>query len=761
MSVPRRVSLTIILLCVLVAVGSYSAAGFHNNPSWESVLGNNPPGEFSDASINFQDTDVQYKIDFDNNGDNPLSSSSDSLVQIYIDTGNDIGVDRNTYTDGSNTTQNFYENLGTLNADYRVSIGDDTNVVEPWDSATTQFDGSNSENVQVKTVGGSAVVQFDQGAIGSPDEIDYKFVYIDDTSTSVSGGGDYAWAPDSDPSKFDFTEGDTVKVGTLNATVNISNASVADGTDVEFALGDGTDETIDHDSSSNVTQEFSVDSGVFDEEPAGTITVTIDGENYTLDKTKAVDVSEGSTTNVTFEPHERIDVSGEISGLDNEDGSYTINVNNDDDETIATTEAVTFDGTTSSKSYSLNVNATEFLEDSEVAATLDAPPNTISVDSNASFNTTRYNPEDVVRNFTVSPPNQQLNLTASISEANEFNTNKFNLTVTASANTSGTSKNRIDTIKHVIEFDPTQVNVKETTSLVDSGGNETDTRTGDGVHETVVVNASGSPVVSTNGSSVPIYNATFEFVDDFEPLHGDSTSSDNTVDVSITTVEEDETSAFGATRILNGTEEYGNTKDLEFDTSPAGDVSVFNSETKIQFDSTNVEHLTTGGDMVDAPVKFSVDGVTSNDGEIKEIVLKNTRASTEPDTINCENDLDCSGDLEATPGNSTFVDNGSYVSRNIFNITAIPAGDGTEKKVSNPRGPGQEIYKRADVSLDGTDDDTGNVTLSGDVRSILDLRGRTAGELPWGDIESAQHDVNNDGEIDIVDVTIVASEYEP
>jgi len=83
--------------------------------------------------------------------------------------------------------------------------------------------------------------------------------------------------------------------------------------------------------------------------------------------------------------------------------------------------------------------------------------------------------------------------------------------------------------------------------------------------------------------------------------------------------------------------------------------------------------------------------------------------------------------------------------------------------IDNPRGSGGEkIYKRSDVTLNSTTDDTGNVTLDGDIDSVLDKSGTEAeGGLPWGSIENAQHDVNNDGVIDLVDVTIVAQEYEP
>lgn len=773
MSVSRTLGLTLIVLCVLIALGSYSVAGISEPDDWgDNVTGADlpvtDPGKLEEAYINYDEPNIQYRVDFTSADGNPLAGGSNSIVQVYIDTGTEEGIDKDTYTDGG-TTEEFYDNLDNLNADYRISIGDDTNVIEPWDEDTSQFDGSNSERVAVEnsSATNATVTEFEETDIGTPDEINYKFVYINDTSSSISSTDDYTWSPDpnnddEESIRFTFEDGgETVPVGTINATINISNTPVADGTNVEFSLSDGTQEPIDHNTDNNITREFSVNSNEFVGDADDSITATIEGENYTLDKEKTgIGVTEGKVTSVTFEPHELINISGEISGLGGAEGTYSIGVENDDGE-VATTGEVSFTEGEATSEYGLDVNATKFTDNGEIVATLDAPPNTISADSNTSFNTSRYNPDDITQNFTVNPPNQQLDLTTNISEANEFTENGFNITVNASANASGTSENRIDTIKHVIEFDPAQVSVTGNTSLVEDNGNETSTRSGDGVFETVVVNTSGGPVVGENGTSVPIYNLTFEFEEDFEPDHGDGVGSENTVPVSVTTVDED-TSEFGATRILNGTEEYGNTKELEFDADEPGDVDVFNSETKIEFDTEDVVHLTTGGDMVGAPVKFDVEGVTSNDGTIKEIVLYNNRTDTEEDTIDCGGDPDCDGQLRTTPSDSTFIDNGTYVSRNIFDIKAVPVKDGDNVTVNNPRGDGQEIYKRADVSLDGPDDDTGNVTLSGDVRSILDLRGQTAaGGLPWGDIEAAQHDVNNDGEIDIVDVTIVANEYEP
>jgi hypothetical protein len=407
-----------------------------------------------------------------------------------------------------------------------------------------------------------------------------------------------------------------------------------------------------------------------------------------------------------------------------------------------------------------------------VVASLEADdnPNIIENDSdtNKIFSTARYNPSNIKVDFTVKGPSQSLSLTTNVSNINEFENHRFNLTVNASVDSGG---DRIDTLKHVIEFDQSQIQVVNHEPLISSIGNITDTESADGVHETFIVNSnnqSSVPVVKSGASDVQVYNITFEVVDDLDPDQGDSASSENSIPIDgIRTAKNTETE-LGRTRMVNSTPGDNTVKELEFTTDAPSTVNVYDTETVIDPFAGDVNHLTTGGDMVDAPMKFNIpDGaVTSNDGKIDRIVLRNNDTNTVVDKEVCNGDAVCGGDLEDVPSNSTFLNNGSYVSKNRYNITAVPVGDGSNVTVENPRGieseTGQEIYERADVTTNDVANDTGNVTLGGDVLSILELRGQeAAGGLPWEDIENAQHDVNNDGVIDIVDVTIVADEYEP
>lgn len=759
MSVARKLSLTIIVLCVLIATGSTAVAG-------DTVIGDdlpNPPSDLKNASINYEENSgtLEFLINFTSS--TPADPLTNNITQIYIDTGTSTGIDDSTYS-GSGTTATFYDNLDNLDADERVSVGDNTNVVTPWDPDTSQFDGTSSDEVVLDqtTSRADALVQVSVGDIKNPDVIDYKFVYID-TRNGIEDTNDYTWAPDPDDSeeeslRFSFQDdGGTVPVGTINATINVSNTPVADDT-VEFSLSDGTTRTVDPTGTDNITQEFGVNADDFNGGTEDTISATIDGANYTLAATKTnIQVTEGSVTNVTFEPHELINVSGEISGLSGKSGTYTIDVQNNNGETIASTGAVAFDGTSAKKVYNITgINATRLTDGGEVVASLNAGPNTITNDSATVFSTTRYNPDDKRVDFTVSPPDQKLTLSANISEADEFTTDRFNLTVEASA----TGSKEIDTIKHVIEFDPAQVIVVDNQTLVGSN-NATDfqNRSEEGEFETVITNTSGDPVVAAGASNVPIYNLTFKFASGFEPPEGDDTS--DSVNVALSTLSNDASKIEG-TRLINKTDT--GTKELKFTSTPDS-IDVYNSETVIEPFGAAVTHLTEGGDMVGAPVKFDIPAgaVTSNSGEIKKIILNNSRTDAVDDTIDCGGASTCEGGvLKDTPSNSTFVDNGTYVSKNIYNITAITAGNGSNVTVEDPRGAGEKIYKRADVTLNSAPNDRGNVTLGGDVDSILNLRGQqAAGGLPWGDIREAQADVNNDGVIDIVDVTIVSDEYSP
>lgn len=776
MSVARKLSLIVVMLCVLMAVGSTAVAAesIDEPDNWGgTVIGSELPGpneadDLKNASINYNETGgfLQFRINFtDDAPANPLSSN---ITQIYIDAGAG-GIDDDTYP-GSGTTATFYDNLDTLNADERITVGDGTSVVSPWNEPTSGFDGTKSEKVVVKLKEDYAVVQVAVEDIDNPDDIDYKFVYID-TRNGIENTDDYTWAPDpnnddDETLRFSLTgTGDTVPVGTINATVNISDTPAAADTDVEFSLNGGTPESKSLNGDNNVSKIFSVDSGEFDGDTDDTITATIDGENYTLDKTKdKIDVSEGSVTNVTFNPYELINVSGEVSDTVGGSG-YTIELQDSDGDPVGTAKT----GTGSGEYEFVGVSTAKFASGGEVVASLNSE-DTVNViendsDTNRKFSTSRYHPSDVEVNFTIKGPTQDLSLATNVSSLNEYNKDRFNLTVDASVDADG---DRIDSFKHVIEYDPAQITVVQHTPLVSSTGNVTDTMTEDGLYETFIYNTnneSGEPVIEEGATDYPVYNITFELTGSVDPPQGDSASSENTVPIDMTTIKNTETEV-GKTEMVNSTAENDEpVKRLEFATDAPGTVDVFDTETVIEPFALSVEHLTDGGDMVGAPVKFNIPAgaVTSNNGKIDRIVLRNNDTNTVVDKIDCKDDASCGGSLKhSSPSNSTYNGSG-YITRNRYNITAVPVDPGSNVTAEIPRGMGgQKIFKRADVTVADVSGDSGNVTLGGDVLSVLELRGsEVTGELPWTSNDKAKHDVNNDGVIDIVDVTIVANEYEP
>lgn len=757
MSTVLRRSLILLVALVIVATLVPSAAVAADTIDFD---GDKEP--FDSATIEEDSGDIKFNITFTKNND--LSSN---ITDIYVDTGNPEGINDETFADSGGETAKFWENLGDLDADYRIAIGDGTNVVEPWDEETSQFDGSSSAEIEVVEQKDSyVVVRVDEADIGAPDTIDYKFAYID--GGGIEDESSYTWAPDSSLRR-NLEEGETVNTGVINATINVSDAPVDGDAEIVISTSDGQEqnqEDIEVDGNNNISAEFTVDESDFSGD--GDVTAEINGENYTLDNTEAVEVTEGNTKKVIFEPHRLIEVSDEVTG-ENED--YTVELRDNDGNTIDAEAVFNED------SYNFSgVNATKLVDGGEVEASLDDETslNSISPQSQAIDRVDRYNPSDIVNEaneFDIQPPTERINIKTNISEANISDTSRFNLTVNASA----AGDDRVDAVKHVLEFNPDQIVYQDTEYQISLIGNRTDIRESEaGQIETVIVNASGGPVISEGSEDVTLFNMSFRFESEFEPDQSDSANTENSEIVELETVTD--TADIEGSRLINSTDSKISTdlnekdvKELKFETDTT-EVDVFNPKTVIEFEQADVDHLTSSGDMVGAPVRFEVEA-GSNEGEISKIVLNNTRNGEVPDEssdesqfIDCEGLSTCDGTLAHVPQDDTFIDNGSYATKSVYDITVVPVNDasrgviGDNKTVSDPRGGnGEEIYKRGDVTLDDVPNDRGNVTLDGDVESILDKRGIETIDTN----EDSQHDVNNDGVVDLVDVTIVAQEYEP
>ena len=747
MSTLRKITLTLVVLCaVAITVPSVAVAADIEEPdNWGEEVFNyskttpsdaDPPGDLEAAFISYDKTDetVQFRINFTNEApQNPMSSN---ITQIYIDSDLDseTGLNNETYTDGGDA-ERFYNNTDNIGADYRVSIGAGTDLVAPWDEGATQFIGGEGESIDVENRNNSVIANVPQSAIDNSNTFDLKFVYLD-TSEEVNDVDDYTWAPDANDeeinsTRFSTESGTVVPQATIEAVINISDDAVDEDASVEFTLDDDSGDPTQREGSvegnNNITETFTVDARDFD--GGETLRAEIDGENYTLDAEKKIpNIEENDVESKVFEPHGLINISGNVSGLSStEGGEVTISVNKtENNEATIADQTIEFDGESDEAPYQFTLNATNFTDGGVVEAELDAGLNTISGDSNTSFNTSRYNPTDKTQDFTVNNVGQTLSLETNLSEVDVFTDNGFNITVNASSD--GTNGEEINTARHRIEYDTDQLSISNIEYLVSA--NTFDAESKSYGHEIVATNQ--SPLVNP-GSSKNLYNITFKLNETVGPNQG--------ANVNVTPTTRDDTRLFNSS---------SSDRELDFDKS-AETVTVTNSETRIQNSDLNVTNLTVGGNMVGAPTKFDVEVTSVNDGELANITLYNERTDSVSGTIDCDSESECSGTLSDTPSSSTYLGSAlDYEAKQRYNITAYPSSAGdqvvTNKSVT--------VYKEADVNGDG------EVDIE-DIRHIVNNRDQVAeGGLPWdNDAAGARSDVNNDGVVDIVDITIVTEEY--
>jgi len=741
MSAIRKITLAIVVLCIAaITVPSAAAAAEIDEPAdWGDEVFNysgdgHSPGDLEAAFINYdQQKDViQFNITFNDSA--PNNPMTDNITQIYIDEDLDsgTGLNNNTYTDGANA-EKFYNNTDNLGVDYRVSIGAQTDLVAPWDQDATQFIGGEGQVIDVEKKSKSVVANVPRSAINNTDAFALKFVYVD-TSGEITDEDDYTWAPDAKDTEINSTrfnvEDGTVPQATVEAVINVSDDAVDKDATVNFELEDDAENTVQRageiTGNNNITETFTVNAENF-EDGDGTLRAEINGTNYTLSSQKSLGDLTGSDVTKVFEPHERIKISGSVSGLADTEGNVTISVNRtENDELTVADETIQFSNE-SSKDYEFTLNATNFTDGGVVVAELDAGLNTIAPDGDAEFNTNRYNAGDKTQNFTVSEVGQKISLKTNLSKPDVFDHNGFNITVNASSDAENGEK--IDSIRHRIDYNTSQLSVSNVTYLVNSP--DTSTHIGKNYgHEVILANGSG---LVDNGSTKSLYNITFKYEAD-DPDQGE------TVDVSPSTRND--------TRLFNSTRTDDNVKPLEFSKS-ADTVRVTNSETEIRESDVTVDRLTAGGNMVGAPTEFDVNVTSSNDGELKNITLYNQKTDSINDTVDCEGKSECSGTLSDVPSRDTFQSgNTTYQSKQRYNITAYPGSAGDSVVKIQPT----NIYKQGDVNGDGN--------VNGlDISHIVNNRGKIADESPWKNKEAARSDTNNDGVVDIVDITIVTEYY--
>jgi hypothetical protein len=612
-----------------------------------------------------------------------------------------------------------------------------------------------------------AVVQVNRDTLDNPGEFDLKFTYLETPVSDWENPSNYIWAPDSDISGIDadvirVTDNEAGKTATLTTEVDFGSAPVNDAASVEFSLTDDSD-TVTTDTiedvegnleSDTLTKQFTIDPSNFNGD--GELAVElVNGENYQLDKTKSsLSVPESGTTktfsalelatieaNVTFGGDAVGDDASVEFLLTDEGGTETSIIEDNVDENLDANNNLTQEFT---------VNPNNFNGDGEL--TVD-----VVNSENYPFKKTKNigglsEGENKPRAFEPKNVDYTFELETDKGAPDIASENTFNITVKLD---SDSSKN-IDTVIHTIEFNPEQVDVSSDADVsVDGDYKNDDYSTGgvtvneDNVEVPIV---GGNDTVVKSGSTDTLYTVEFTFVDGLQ----DNIDEGESVDVTPST---------GDDTVLS---DENDNSDLNY-RSTEESVTVSNSETIIE--GADVTHRTSGGNMVGAPTKFQVevDEGDTNGGPLEKIVLNDENG--EITNKSCGGDTTCSAELSYTPTENTTIDQ-SRPTKGL-NITIVPQGKGDEFVITGDQGTVDfaesdseygyiTVYSEGSVTDGPNGDAAGEATLD-DILYVVNNRGEESGGLPWGEGEDdlARADVNNDGVIDITDVTTVADVYEP
>lgn len=719
------------------------------------------------AAVNITDDKARFKANITGGGLNDSNG-----LQIYIDStpNDDVGLDAETDAGDLGT---FFEGLGSMTADYRISVRDGgIPVIQEYDEGIIF---NTKERVTIEEKGDVVALEIDRATIGDPEKFEAKFAYVDEIG-SADNKNKFVWAPNSSI-EINDTQISQVNNAEFNTTVRFGDENVSDAASVEFILEDDTGEIAsrtfnDYTGNTTINAKFTRDVKNIEGEVSFTVEVN-DGENYSTSNdnlNNTVIIGEGfddGEYNATI-PLSVIEASVEF-GQDpdiNQGTSIEYNLINNTGDTVRSTTNDSFDSSSTPVNQTFTVNPVEFNNEGKVSVEVSGDDNypldnTKSVAniqegnslSSTSGSTVIFNASKIGQRFTLTPNQSSLNfdddngfsLNVSLESDDGENISQINHTI--AYNESLIIEDRQD-ITFYNASPPNSSNDLEKISINnDSGEVEVD-----------LTNVSGSIV--PNGTNQTLYGINFTFENGLqdETLQG----NENALELGFSTISDE-------TKITNLSAEVGAYP--SFTSSSGGPVAVTNPNTKIT--DVNVTHLTEGGDMVDAPTKFEIN-VETNDGELDKIRLNKTNQSGFTTNLS-KNDADdklvidcgsgnanstCDGTLQYTPNstNDTFSDS-QYDESFWFNITIVDSA-GNRYHVPNDVDSVDTDTTRIDIYRFGDVDDS---TLGGlgeeDVREVLKNVGEETTSLPWSDKKLARADINNDGEITMTDVVAVYNEF--
>ena len=753
MTTARKVVLMLVILAAVLVTVPSAVAGFDvpNNGDWEYTDDVSSPAEqVEDIYIEEKEETVLFGADIEGNSQEGLDSDT---LQVYIDT--DQGE-----TGKQESSSEFYAGLEPIRADYRVSVSDGgLPIIQKYNEEDKLYEFI--KGIEYKEKNDIAVVEVEKATIDNPEAFDVKFAHV---YGDVGDDTNYDWLPDSDIESYQVSDENTGINERKSATINVNPtfAESLDDASVEIVLTDDNGETVGTKTRENVntddlTVSFTVDPDNFNNNGDASAEVIVEGDeefvvNEDIDNTAAIDQELSDSDEETISDgleFSHIESDVEFRSSDNPDSvTFTLE---DDDGTVRNRE-----NTTGANSVSeiFTVNENNFDNgDGTLSVTVEGdrpyPDQSLDVTSIVDAPDIDFDLSNVPHGFAVENPG-----VSTLDVGGSPPDDGFSVDVSVD---SGVSGSNIGSVTHVIEFDERideeQVNVDFKSPFDDGNQYYTEHTVGEGEIEITMYSIDDSEqIVSGGGNTETVASIEFN-LENVETIKENIDQGDqNSEPLTLNTVTED-----SEMRDTSGNQ-------LSYSSSDAN-VDIKNSQTRLT--GAEVTHLTDDGDMVGAPIKIDVE-VETNDGELDKIELLDgsgndiTGSNTE---INCGDESTCGEDetLEYTPGSSTGLASGGYGAKGHQIEVTTKSGD--TFKLSEEFDSIEDsdietvVYAKGDVNRDGPS--KYKTVRKSDVNTVIENRGEEAGGLPWNDAELARADINNDGTIDINDITSIISVYDP
>ena len=773
----RKAALAIIIVCLTVAVMPSTVAGLEE-PNWgdknEAFDHKSTDTTLQKGFVDVKESTVQFRANF--------SGGFVGTYLIYIDTDTDpeTGFNKDTVNANDDLSDFYDDAFGSIGADYRVLVVDGATPIIEEHNGDAGWDKIKNINTAGDSDGITA--QIAKETIGNPEVYDLRFAHIKDGAGPQLADSEYATEPGQ---AYRVDEGGdstgTTETATIKTDVEFGNVKVDDEASVQLTVTDDTGQeagAVEFNYSSSGTtnlQEFTVNPDNFDEDEGEVSVEVLNDDQYLferdVDNTDSITgISDGGDSTTVNLGVSTIRAKLDNVNVLNDDASARLELT-DNGEDKTTTREVPINNSKTSQDVYFTVNPDNFATNNELKVEIlgdsDYPfedsDQSISITKGSSA-TTSFDVDSVGHDITIIDKSANRNIDGGNGDAG--------FTVGVELSSDGTDGSDIYTFSHVLEYDSERLSVEDVSTgsasealpLVSANGES------DNANYTVVTNnrpespgehgititsntsTNNDPAVVYKGTSEDLYNIEFEF-DDPDSL-SEEIDYDEKIDLAPSTADETVLAKADGTSLSY--------------TSSAESTNVYNNNTRVT--DVEVTHLTEGGNMVNAPMKFEFD-IGTNNGEIDEIRLTDNTTETalgeggssDDDTrINCNGESTCDGTLVYTPdksANSTFSGSG-YGKNEDFEVIVV---DSDSDKYSIP--DDNEEIDNLDAKI-YTDGDTSAATTPGatnlsDLTTVVRNRGEGDGELPWDDDKLARADMNNDGVIDVVDVTNIAGEYSP